>query len=290
MCHINKKYIVNYKYFPIYKDNLSIVVVTYNPDDNFICRLKEICKLSDSIIIVDNASINQKYLYDSVLSLSNNTTFICLSNNYGIAKALNVGIKKSQELHKDWIITFDQDSLPVTNIIDYYNKAIGLLNNYKIGLIGVNFNSSKKEYKDFYKQTYTIITSGTLHNIKMFDEIGYYDENLFIDYVDFEFVLRCSLNKFYCVRINENLLSHKIGSPIKKFGLISDNHNALRKYYMMRNHIYISKKYFRNFPIFIIKKNIYLIKQLILFLIVEKDKKRKILAYLKGLKDGIYNK
>jgi rhamnosyltransferase len=85
---------------------------------------------------------------------------------------------------------------------------------------------------------------------------------------------------------------HKAGDPqIKKFcGLLlkSSNHNSFRRYYMARNHVLLSKEYFFKFPYFILKLNYFFFLSLIKILLIEEEKKSKLISSMKGLKDGIF--
>lgn len=264
--------------------NSCFVIVTYNPDFNFTINLLRHLEIVDKIIIIDNNSNTdiETFIPNEFLS---NIIIIHSNINYGIAWGLNKGLKQALELSYEWVVTFDQDSFPNINILLYYTEV--LKNEKNVGLIGTSFAPEiVKLNKISWSKKLTIITSGTLHPTDFFDKVGFYTEKLFIDCVDFDFSLRVKMAGYDVIRINEPLLKHKLGSPIKKFGLTSSNHNLIRRYYYGKNNVYLSKIYFKKFPLWIIKKNYFFIKSIIILILVERDVYNKIISVLKGIKDG----
>lgn len=140
------------------------------------------------------------------------------------------------------------------------------------------------------KKTLTIITSGALHILSKIPQIGLYDESLFIDSVDFDFALRVKSKGFEVLRVKEPLICHHLGNPIKKMGIQSSNHSSFRRYYMARNHVIILKRYWKQFPLWVLKKNLFFMIQLLKMMILEGDKKAKLCLTLKGFHDAFKNK
>lgn len=266
------------------KFNTCIVIVTYNPDSSFINNLTRHLEIVDKVFIVDNNSdVDIKSLLPN--EHLNKIDVIFSEKNNGIAWALNKGITKATKLSYEWIITFDQDSLPNIKLLDYYSEV--LKNEDNIGLLGTKFSDKMENIdKITWKNSLTLITSGTLHPVKIFDFVGFYNEKLFIDSVDFDFALRVKLAGYDVIRIEAPLLSHKLGTPIRKYGLESSNHNLIRRYYYSRNHFFLTKTYFKKFPVWILKKNFFFIKSILLLVIVEENVSAKLKNILKGINDG----
>ena len=120
-------------------------------------------------------------------------------------------------------------------------------------------------------------------------KIGGFDENLFIDEVDNEFCYRVKKNGYDILEFPSIILKHSLGHQtfhqILGFHYNTFNHNALRKYYMTRNRIYVLRKY-PEIRCWYIKK---IIKDVIKVVLAENDKKHKINYIIKGMKDGIIN-
>lgn len=276
------------------KKNTCAVIVTFNPDSLFEKAIKRHIELFNSIIVVDNNSNDLSF----ISTCQSNIDFLHLESNMGIAYALNLGIKRALSMGYNWIFTFDQDSIPVDNFLFYYNEVFRILPNQinKIGLISTKHVPSVpiSVSNDLsFKYTCSLITSGMLHNGEIFEKVGWYDEKMFIDSVDFEFALRCVNWGLLTIRIQNPILEHKLGEPRLKsilWGAIvirTTNHNAMRRYYIMRNHVYISKKYFFKVPLWILKKNFFCMIDLMVMLLADDDKWNKMKKTLKGLVDGI---
>jgi len=266
------------------KFNTCIVIVTFNPDTDFVHNLLQHIQIVEKILIIDNNSdVNLEYIIPT--QYLSKIDIIHSEKNNGIASALNIGIKKAIKLNYNWVLTFDQDSFPNINILKYYASV--LEKERGIGLLGTKFSPNVEEiFKISWKDSLTLITSGALHPVEIFEKVNFYNESLFIDSVDFDFALRVKLGKYRVVRIEEPLLSHKLGTPIKKFGIVSSNHNLIRRYYYSRNHLFLTKTYFGSFPFWILKKNLFFIKSILVLIIVEDNVLDKLRIIYKGVKDG----
>ena len=281
------------------KNQICCLIITFNPDESIFKLIETIENKVNSIIVVDNNSSNIVINNLVIYSRSKGISLILNKQNEGIAKALNQGVKKAQELNYEWVITFDQDTMPYNNIVEIISEVY---NSYprkeEIGSIGVNF--SAPNHKSYYKfsggNIYSIrdylITSGNLLSIKAFLEVGGFREDFFIDNVDLEYSLRLRKHRKVNLISRKWGMFHKTGDPVTKkvFGIPvgSSNHSASRRYYMARNHVLLSKKYLFRFPYFIMKLNYYFIISLIQLMIVEDNKKAKMIASLKGMKDGLF--
>jgi len=280
------------------KSKICCVIITHNPDDILSELVNVIHNQVDKIIIVDNNSEDNSL--ELIIGKTNISKLQLIRNNqnFGIAKALNQGVLLANELKYKWVITFDQDTLPFEDIIDTISDVYSRYQDKnRIGAIGVNFsnensgsNYRKKDNNVFREKDY-LITSGCLISIDAFNEIGGFREDFFIDNVDLEYSLRLKTNNKISLMAKKPGMSHIAGSPrIKRllgFRVISSNHNVLRRYYMARNHVVLSKKYLFRYPYFIVKLNYFFLLSIFKLLVVDDNKKAKIFATLKGLKNGI---
>ncbi|MCR6506017.1 glycosyltransferase [Bacteroides muris (ex Fokt et al. 2023)] len=264
--------------------NTIIVVITYNPGPGFKNQIERYVEIADKTIIVDNGSAQDVALYIPK-DLDKHFVVVKSSQNRGIAWGLNQGVLYAKNNNYLYLLSFDQDSLPIHEILDCYADVLCHIDN--IGLIGTCFTEQKVIIPSniTYSSKKTLITSGTLHSVKIFDEIGLYDEQLFIDSVDFDFVLRVR-KKYRVLCVNQPLIYHELGSPITKYGITSSNHSAIRRYYMSRNHLLISKRYWKNYPLWVLKKNVLFFCAIIKMILVENNMKEKLLHTVQGLRDA----
>ena len=273
--------------------NILCIIITYNPELVILQNLSRFIDIYDNIYIVDNGSTNNfNTHFDKKFKYEKKIKSIYLNKNYGIAKALNIGIDYGKKNNFEWINTFDQDSIPIKNIITCYNIALSKIET-DIFVLGVNYTTNKLIKNDeiiTITNSTSLITSGCLYPTKLFDKVGLFNENLFIDGVDFDFNLRTSNNNYKTIKIVNPLITHEIGTNIKKnilgYTISSSNHNIIRRYYMGRNHVYLTLKYFLTNPLWVIKKNIYFIIVIMQILMVEKNKIKKFNSMFKGFFQG----
>lgn len=271
----------------ITRDNTYAVVTSFNPDERFAICVSTCARIFSRVYIVDDGSNLDNPVHSMQFPL--NTEIIFSGQNLGIASALNKGIRLALQRNPEWIVTFDQDSIPCDDLLEYYNTVFS--NEKDIGIIGINISPSNNNTRglihNLYKQTYTIATSGLLHNFEVFKTVGMYNEHLFIDDVDFDYVLRIKMYGYNIFRIENNLLNHRLGMKKRFLCVTSTNHGQKRRYYMARNHVYLTKKYFFRFPLWIMKKNLYFIYIILTMIIVDDHRIRKLASTCRGLFDGL---
>lgn len=270
-------------------------IVLYNPDlDLFEKCLKSIHKQVEEVIIVDNHSENIEKVLE-IIKKYDNTNIIINKENFGIAKGLNQICEYSQKQGYDWILTLDQDSICPNMMI---KEMVKYTNNKDIAIICPKFenNTIKGGEEKVEEKTSSYIdlciTSGSLMSIEKWNEVGRFDEWMFIDCVDYDICLKMKKNNYKILQINTLVLKHHVGEgKIKKFlgrEITIYNHSVIRNYYFVRNYIYIIRKYFK--LIHPIKRIIYILLWEIKKLFFEPNKKEILFSAYKGLKDGLKKK
>lgn len=280
------------------------IIVTYNPDEKKVFSLVKVCSQNNIyVILVDNSENDE---LSSKLEFSNEI-IIKLGQNRGIAFAQNVGIKEAIALGAEIIMFFDQDAeiegdffstvlepfkvnkniVIGPRIIDKFtNKEIGA---FKLNRFGIPKRIYSKEGIDSYSVD-LIISSGMTTSVEVLQKISFLDEDLFIDFVDFEWLLRCKQNNIPILVKPQAVLKHSIGISQKgKNTFIKNIHSPERIYYQIRNTFLLLRK--GNIPfgykIYIIITSII---HKVFLIIIRKEKKKYIQFFLKGIIDGIRGK
>jgi len=262
-------------------------IVLFNPQ---IRRLEEninsIISQVESVILFDNGSSNLSKI-ESIIA--NKSKLILIHNNYniGIAAALNRIFKYAKKMYNaDFVLTIDQDSVCPMNLIHeylrFYNEKVGIYTP-KIKDINIKNYSEEKEKAEFC-EIKKCITSGSLTSFSAWNSVNGFDETMFIDNVDFDFCKRIRKKGYKIVKVNTVSIKHELGH-IKVYNtvfgkILVKNHNAFRKYYIARNTIYMARKDRNVFIVIIAYMRI--IKQLLLVLIFEKNKVKKLKSLLRG--------
>lgn len=278
---------------------IGAVIISFNPDlDVLRANVDSLKKQVSQIVIVDNGSRNINEI--NQLVKNDNINFIYEGKNVGIAQATNDAFSYFQKENYKWIITMDQDSvLPdqaINKYLKYTHRVTGLIASIQKPIKEMTINGrrvtlSKEgtvEYPSKIDKSRKIIASGSLISVEAWKLVGGFDEELFIDAVDFDFNMKLLEAGFSVEQINIEM-KHKLGSPVSKiiFGrtIYSFNHSAFRKYYIARNSLIMAKRY-NNYS----QERKLLFNYFIKILLVEDNKINKIIAFARGLKDGIkYN-
>ena len=230
--------------------------------------------------------------------------------NMGVASALNVGFQRAQQNNAEFVVTFDQDSEPASDMVSQllaaYNALVSL--GRKVGAVGpqqIDRRSGKRavflapiswsRQRIFLLPGQTaevdhLITSGCLIPIHIWSHEGDFLEDLFIDYVDIEWSLRVRHQGFCLFGVSDAKLLHSIGDEVAHWaGREFAWHSAMRHYFMFRNGMYMQKlphislgwKLFDAFQ---------LVKKLIIFTLVGRPRRSHLAAMLRGINDGLHGR
>ncbi len=244
---------------------IAAIVVTYFPNEILLARLlRSIGNEVEKIYVIDNTpNGNQNWLTSEWLTKSDfDVGYHALGENYGIAKAQNIGIDFAIKDGCDHVILFDQDSAPPREMINRLASAeLKLLDvGVKVGSVGPLFLDEKtKEYSPAVRHgglmvhkikvspneslpvvADHLIASGSLIRVSILQEVGVMREDFFIDWVDIEWGLRSG--NFGCLHfiIPDVVMLHSIGDEFISLGKKKITlHNDIRNYYIVRNACYL---------------------------------------------------
>ena len=275
-------------------DNKRIpaTVIWYNPDNENIKNIRTYIDYVEKLYIIDNSKENNKKLADSLNNLK--AEYIYNEKNLGIAKALNLACEKAANDNFEWILTMDQDSSFDSDSINAYFRAFEKMTKNNVGIISPRhiLKNDIDKFSDVKESAEVdhVMNSGNLLNLKIWEEIGRFDENLFIDEVDSEICFRIIENGYKVIQLNKIRMFHELGNLEKKNFFTRKisvlNHNHIRKYYIMRNKFYMLKKYKK----YRLRYIYYILNDFFKVIFYEKDKLRKLKYMFKGITDFMKNK
>lgn len=190
----------------------------------------------------------------------------------------------------NWLLTMDQDSRASDKMLSIMYEFINSHNIKDVGIIApypLNKFEVRADKKFNFQYEFLVITSGNLLNLNIYGKIGGFLNKLFIDQVDFEYCLRLHFNNYKIIKLNKALLYHNSGNlRCVKYGIYLYDRECFRSYYIIRNTLYILKKYKNIFPHWYIESKNYLIyKEIINVLIYENNRLRKLLYMIRGYLD-----
>jgi rhamnosyltransferase len=240
---------------------IAAIVILYLPDEALLDRLlNSLHGTVSELFIIDNTP-NDKVTWVSIdwfVLKNHDVVYHPLGDNYGIAKAQNVGIELAINHNCDHVILFDQDSAASPEMIEklLLEEQSLLANGINVGSVGPAFIDEKtREYAKVIRhgnvfvnrisvtnndikpiQADYLIASGSLIRAAVLQEVGLMCEGLFIDWVDIEWALRAGNLGYLHFVIPKAVMLHSIGDKYVNVGGRTINlHNDIRNYYIVRN-------------------------------------------------------
>lgn len=230
--------------------------VTFNPDINNLQKtLESILDNHVEAIVIDNGSKNQEEIADLISTLEN-ITFIGLDKNRGIALAQNTGIKNALDKGAEFIWISDQDTTYPPDYISSMLECIcspnGINNAAAFGPAYIDTNRNEIQpfvtFQPFTKKflpepgqniVSQLIASGMIVPAKSLEIVGLKQEDLFIDWVDFEWCWRAvRLHGMKIIGCGNVVISHTLGDQFVMFlGRKISIRSPFRHYFIVRNAI-----------------------------------------------------
>lgn len=261
-----------------------------------VANLSKVRAQTQGMVVVDNGS-NLEEL-SSLRKAATELGFQLIENgeNLGVAEALNRGVKWAKEQGFPWVILFDQDSKITEGFLGamlgtweshpHREKIASLHPRY----VEPGFDGDPRIKRAADGGPFVSITSGALMPAWIFDRIGYFVSEYFMDEVDTEYCLRIRAAGYAVMDSREAVLLHWVGSPttasLLEFRVRPTNQNAIRRYYISRNRIATYRKYFSIFPAWVLGTAYAAVRETAKALIVEEDRARKFRNVLLGTWDG----
>ena len=234
--------------------NIDMIIITYAPEIELLTKaIQSMVQQVRRIYIVDNTPTRADSL--KIFQDNNKIEIIYLDDNMGIAYAQNIGIKKSLENSSDFIVLSDQDTIYPKNYIEdmlkiensQYDKVIAMTPLFK-DTVGNNDNEGfiLKGFKKIFPknglyEVFQTIASGKILNTKYLNDVGLMDEELFIDWVDFEWCWRAGKKGYKIIGNADVLITHQLGDEIAKNWYKDITlRSPIRHYYITRNAFYLA--------------------------------------------------
>lgn len=282
------------------KDNTCAVVVMYHPAVDIRSRIDAIRNQAAYLVLVSNGMSEKQYTeFTKYLTECRNCVFIENERNLGVSAALNQGVAHALENGFYWVLLFDQDSTVDDDFLNALARIVKQTGG-ALGLIGSNYRDNIKERgrsrektaEDAFRECKTVITSGTLLSRNVYETVGGFNNDYFIDGVDHEYCMRArqaGMKNYISCR---PLMSHSIGNDMQSSGKIRKfisayDHDASRKYYIGRNVSANIRRFYSREPVWAMRQVINLSVEFLSILTFESDKQQKMKSFISGIADGL---
>jgi rhamnosyltransferase len=242
------------------------VIVTFHPGEDVANNLRAVAAECDHVVVVDNGSEAEAL---SCISGLTNVEVIRLPVNRGIATALNMGFERAAELGAAEVLAFDQDSRPEPGFLGALRRMAAKMGK-QWGVVGPRIREELRglHYRwlaphprlpflfrrrtcgpDGLRDVTMVITSGSLVAVDAWQEVGRFDDELFIDAVDTDFCLRVRAVGRSVGVSPDAILHHRLGNRrnVSLPGPLGRPtfHPPLRHYYIARNRWRLFRRHWR---------------------------------------------
>jgi len=236
--------------------NICAVIVTYHPDTDFIERVKRINQQVGGVVVIDNHSSKACLHMIRKLSTEMGVHLILNEENLGVATALNQGVRYAIDLGYTWVLTMDQDTYAyptmVQNLITAYNdcpfrEKVGMVgSSYREGNTGKYIPCGKENGNRSWLEVRGVITSGSLIAVPVFERVGPFREDFFIDLIDTEYCHRLRLAGYKLIITPRISMQHFIGNHgiirnLSTKTIMPLNYPPFRSYYITRNTLLLAR-------------------------------------------------
>jgi|SRR5579871_233717 len=240
-------------------ERVLAVIVTYNIGKAIRHCFDSINNQVEHVIVVDNGSDEITCRELRQIAESNPITLIINDRNEGLAHAYNQAVQWAKNKGFQWILTLDHDSQATPGMVNKLLDGYATLDRQgvqDVGVIGANpYDVNLHNYlfygppegQDQLVEDNEAISSGSLIRIEIFDKVGLFNEDLFIYYVDTDFCKRSIQSGFRVFVCRAAKLLHREGRKTRHKFLwrhaYYDHYSMTARYYIMRNSVYMIKKY-----------------------------------------------
>lgn len=261
---------------------IAIIIVHYGNIETTVNCLSSISNLTNvsNLILVNNSQasigkiIKEKFKWITVI---NNP------KNLGYAAALNIGIKSALKTNPQFILILNNDIIVRKNFL---KELLSYCQKHQVDVVGPKIldqhghiwfdggEIDKNRFTAGHKKGKIDFLSGCclLINKRVFDKIGFFDEQYFMYYEDVDFCLRARKVGFKLGIAEKAIVYHQI----KK----NEKQKKLMEYYLARNHFLFLKKHA---PFFVkIRELIRLPKT------IRQHYQKKEFSALAGIKDALF--
>lgn len=261
------------------------IVILYYPDEEVKQNILSYLTHLDKLILWENTPLPDRkdLLFDPLTEQK--IIRRDQGKNVGMGVPLNSAVRYGWENGYTHLLTMDQDSCFETGMFRTFLQSICLLEEGN----RASFSANTHPYEASQPESEEIdicITSGTIYKLSVFEEVGLFREDFFIDGIDTEFCFRLRKYGKKAIRVNTVYMHHVLGkvtvTPFLWGKLISPNYPARRTYYLVRNTLYLRYLY----PGYPQAKGTFkaiLFWRPLTILLVEPDKYRKFKAIFLGL-------
>jgi rhamnosyltransferase len=284
------------------------VVVTYHPVDAVLDNVRAMADECGRLVVVDNGS--SPAIQARLAGLAR-VELVALGKNLGVGAALNTGVRHAAERGSRWVVTFDQDSSPQPGMVEALRATaarnpgaavvVPCIIEADVGGRGYRWVRRHPRMDRLFQRiacdgadlpaVTMAVTSGSLIELNAWQQLGGFDESLFIDYIDIDYCLKVVRSGRFVTVSARAKLTHKLGA--RQTGVLlghefrPTHHPAFRHYYIARNRVWMWRRHAKAVPHFALFDLCFAVYNGLRVLAFEPAKWVKLKAMILGTWDGV---
>jgi rhamnosyltransferase len=246
----------------------AAVVSSFNPAEGLLDTCRAVREQVDVVVVVDDGSTKD---VSAVLGQCRAAGYevLELGVNRGIAHALNRGIERALTGGADHVLTLDQDTVLSAGYLQRMFEHLALAQSLGLDRTILATSTINGEVAPFWHAergltlAFEPIQSGMLLPREVLEQVGLFEEELFIDCVETEFYLRARAQSVHFLITPGTDIEHGFGAPTTwvppkplrlvlgsgRGGFSFTEDAPFRHYYIARNRAIMYARYWRAEPL-----------------------------------------
>ena len=173
---------------PFVRIDYAVGLVIYHPDESLLKRVDQMIGVGFKIYVFDNSPSEEKYT--QAIKNDANVFYMTAGKNVGLGLSLSTICATAYYHGYQKLLFLDQDTGISTMTLDFiaaYSKSIPVKVQQQYAALVFKSNQTLNQN---ITDVRLAISSGSLFNLPVLRQIGWHNENYFVDCVDYEFCVR----------------------------------------------------------------------------------------------------
>ena len=274
--------------------SIAAVATAFHPDQRLTDVVEAALKSCVEVVVVDNTPAGQPSAAEGLADLAG-VRVLRDGRNAGLAAALNTGLR-ALESDADAVLLLDQDSILTSELVESLaahlasDPAIAIAAPAPWDAVTGRYYEPGTDGRPDVADRETVITSGMLVRRSVFDSVGTFREEFFVDHVDNDFCLRVHATGARIVQDKRLKLEHSLGTReehgVGGLKVATSRHPVWRNYWFARNAMVLIREHRGDAPEWVRGMRRYLIQYELVRTFLEAPRFQRSAAIRKGIADG----
>lgn len=191
---------------------IAAIVVLYNPDTVAINSIRSYYESVDKVIMLDNSPENNFREVNALIGIDGeHIIYHHFGKNIGLCAAMNYGMDIAKRMGCGWALLLDDDSALLSDIVSVYQAYLTgsrAIHNVAVLAPVHIFDRNKAVPFKGVKSVSWAMTSGCFYNIAIFEELGGFLDELFVDCLDMDYCFKAAEAGYRVIECGEAVLQH----------------------------------------------------------------------------------